>query len=86
MPIDPNNPFDKAALTHTTIKVKVRNPPSGKIVFNKIHGNTEINVVNSPVGFSREQLQGFGEMVQVLQMEGKIGDAGSISISQLELM
>ena len=86
MPIDPNNPFDKAALTHTTIKVKVRNAPSGKIVFNKIHGNTEINVVNSPIGFSHEQLQGFGEMVQVLQMEGKLGDRGSISISQLELM
>jgi len=78
--------LDRAALNHSSVKVKTRKPPVGKIVFNKIHGNTEINIVNSPVGFSREQLQGFGEMVQVLQEEGKIGDAGSIPISQLEIM
>lgn len=81
-----NRALDKAALKHTSIKVKARNPPVGKIVFNKIHGNTEINVVNSSVGYSLAQLQGFGEMIQVLQMEGKLGEAGSIAISQLELM
>jgi hypothetical protein len=78
--------LDKAALKHTSIKVKSRPPSVGKIVFNKIHGNTEINVVNSSVGYSTEQLKGFGEMVQVLQIEGKLGEAGSISISQLENM
>ena len=78
--------LDKAALSHTSLKVKTRKPPVGKIVFNKIHGNTEINIVNSPVGFSPEQLQGFGEMIQVLQEEGSLGEAGSISIIQLEAM
>lgn len=78
--------LDKAALKHTSFKVKTRTPPEGKIVFFKINGNTEINVVNSPVGFSQDQLHGFGQMIQVLQIEGKIGDAGSIFISQLEIM
>jgi hypothetical protein len=81
-----NSALDKAALNHTSLKVKARTSPVGKIVFNKIHGNTEINVVNSSVGFSQDQLQGFGEMIQVLQEEGKLGEAGSISISQLEIM
>lgn len=87
MQIDPKNPFDKAALTHTTIKVKSIKPPIGKVVFSKPDGKgLQINIVNSPRGYSPDACQGFGEMIQVLQEEGKLGDAGSISISQLETM
>jgi len=87
MPIDPKNPFDRAALEHTTIKVKSRKPPQGKIVFSKPDGkNMQINIVNSPIGYPPEKRQGFGEMIQVLQAEGKIANSGSISIAQLENM
>ena len=86
MPIDPKNPFDKAALEHTSIKVKERQPPEGKIVFSKPKGVTQINIVNSPVGYPPDKRQEFGEMIQVLQAEGKLGDAGSILIAQLEAM
>jgi len=87
MPIDPKNPFDKAAIDHTTIKVKSIKPPAGKIVFSTPEGKgLQINIVNSPIGYPPDVRRGFGEMIQVLQAEGKIGDAGSISIAQLEAM
>ena len=35
MGIDPSNPFDKAALQHTSIKVKSRQAPVGKVVYSK---------------------------------------------------
>jgi len=87
MSIDPSNPFDKAALEHTTIKVKSIKPPQGKIVFSKPEGKgLQINIVNSPIGYPPNVRQGFGEMIQALQAEGKLGDAGSIPISSLEAM
>ena len=87
MPIDPRNPFDKAALEHTTIKTKSRTPPIGKIVFSKPDGvNFQMNIVNSPIGYPPERRQAFGEMIQVLQAEGKLGESGSIPINSLENM
>ncbi len=87
MPIDPKNPFDKAALDHTSIKVKSRKPPEGKIVFSKPDGvNMQMNIVNSPIGYPPDKRKEFGEMIQVLQAEGKLGDSGSIGIKQLEAM
>jgi len=87
MGIDPKIPFDKAALNHSSIKVKERLAPVGKIVFSKPDGhNLQINIVNSPIGYPPETRQSFGEMIQILQEEGKIGDAGSIGIAQLEVM
>jgi len=87
MPIDPNNSFDKAALEHTSIKVTSIKPPQGKVVFSKPEGQAlQINIVNSPIGYTPDVRRGFGEMIQVLQAEGKIGDAGSIPIASLEVM
>ena len=87
MPIDPRNPFDKAALDHTSIKVKSRTPPTGKIVFSKPDGvNIQMNIVNSPIGYPPAARQGFAEMIMVLQEEGKLFDSGSIPISSLENM
>ena len=86
MSIDPKNPFDNAALNHTSIKVKSRQPPEGKIVFSKPNGVMQMNIVNSPIGYPPDKRQAFGEMIQVLQAEGKLGDAGSIPIAQLEAM
>lgn len=85
--IDPKIPFDKAALEHTSIKVKSIKPPQGKVLFSKPEGQgLQINIVNSPIGYPPDVRRGFGEMIQVLQAEGKIGDAGSILISSLETM
>jgi len=85
MPIDPSNPFDKAALDHTTIKTKSIKPPVGKIVFSKLEGGKfQMNIVNSPIGYPPDRRQAFGEMIQVLQAEGKLGESGSIAISTLE--
>jgi len=87
MPIDPRDPFDKAALEHTTIKTKSRQPPVGKIVFSKLEGGKfQMNIVNSPIGYPADKRQAFGEMIQVLQAEGKLGDSGSIPINTLENM
>jgi len=86
MPIDPKNPFDRAALNHTSIKVKSRQPPEGKIVFSKPNGVMQMNIVNSPIGYPPEKRLEFGEMIQVLQAEGTLGEAGSIGIRQLESM
>jgi len=86
MPIDPKNPFDKAALDHTSIKVKSRQPPEGKIVFSKPNGVMQMNIVNSPIGYSPDKRVEFGEMIMVLQAEGTLGEAGSIGIKQLESM
>lgn len=87
MPIDPRNPFDQAALEHTSIKVKSIKPPIGKVVFSKPEGQgLQINIVNSPIGYPPDVRRGFGEMIQVLQSEGKIGDSGSIPIASLEIM
>lgn len=86
MPIDPRNPFDKAAIDHTSIKVKSFPRPIGKVVYSKTEKGLQINIVNSPIGYPAEKRQAFGEMIQVLQEEGKIGPAGSIPINSLELM
>jgi len=87
MPIDPKNSFDRAALDHTSIKVKSRTPPTGKIVFSKPDGkNIQMNIVNSPVGYPPAVRQSFGEMIMVLQAEGKLFDSGSIPIASLEDM
>lgn len=77
---------DNAAANHTSFKVTSRKPPEGRIVYRKINGELNINVMNSPVGFSPARLQEFSEMVQVLQAEGKILESGSILISQIEDM
>lgn len=86
MAIDPKNPFDKAAIDHTSIKVKERKPPEGKIVFSNPNGTMQMSIVNSPVGYTPDKRQEFAEMIQVLQAEGTLGEAGSISIKQLEAM
>lgn len=80
------NQIDHAAENHTTCKVKSVNPPQGKIVFSKPEGIMQMNIVNSPVGYPEHKRQEFGEMIQVLQAEGKLGDTGFITISQLEAM
>jgi len=70
-----------------TNKRKEFAPPQGKIVFSKPEGKgLQINIVNSPIAYSPDKRQAFGEMIQVLQAEEKIGVAGSILISQLEAM
>lgn len=87
MGIDLKDPFDKAALEHTTIKTKSRMPPIGKIVFSKPDGvNFQMNIVNSPIGYPPDKRRDFGEMIQVLQAEGKLGESGSIPIITLENM
>ena len=83
--LDPNNPFDKAAINHTSVKVKSRNAPDGKIVFTKLKsGELQFNFMNCSVGYSPEQRQDYVEMVRVLQAEGKLGETGFITIKQLE--
>jgi len=87
MPIDPKNSFDAAAINHTSIKVKSRKPPEGKIVYSKPDGkNMQMNIMNSPIGYTPEQRTNFAEMIMVLQAEGKLFDSGSIAISTLEAM
>lgn len=86
MQIDPKNPFDKAALDHTSIKVKSRKPPEGKIVFSKPNGIMQMNIVNSPIGYPPDKRQDFAEMIMVLQAEGTLAESGSIGIKQLEAM
>lgn len=79
--------IDQAAENHTTCKVKSRIPPPGKIVFSKPDGkNLQMSIVNSPIGYPPDVRQGFGEMIQVLQAEGKLFDSGSIPIASLEAM
>jgi len=81
-----NPVLDTAAKKHTTVKMTSRKPPQGRIVYRKINGELNINITNSPVGFSSARLQEFSEMVQVLQSEGKILESGSILISQIDAM
>lgn len=81
-----NSKLDTAAKTHTTVKLTSRKPPEGRIVYRKINDELNINVTNSPVGFSPARLREFSEMVQVLQAEGKIPESGSILISQIDAM
>lgn len=81
-----NAKLDTAAVNHTSCKMTSRNPPAGRIVFRKVNGELNINIMNSPVGYPPATLQGFSEMVQVLQAEGKIPESGSILISQLDVM
>lgn len=78
--------LDRAAENHTSFKVKSRKPSVGKIVYNKIDGKTHINVVNSPIGYNPSQLQDFGEMIGVLQAEGKLPTSGSIAVSDIGQM
>ena len=79
--------IDQAAENHTTCKVKSRMPPQGKIVFSKPDGvNIQMNIVNSPIGYPPAKRQEFGEMIMVLQAEGKLFDSGSIPIASLEAM
>lgn len=81
--------LDRAAENHTSFKVTARKPAKGKIVFRKSDnemGFMEMNVVNSPIGYSPNQLQGFYDMIRVLQEEGTLGESGSIEIGQLEVM
>jgi len=81
-----NAELDTAAKKHTSCKMTSRNAPEGRIVYREINGELNINVTNSPVGFSRARLQEFSEMVQVLRAEGKILTSGSILISQIDAM
>jgi len=81
-----NPVLDTAAKEHTSFKVTSRKPPEGRIVYRKINDVLNINITNSPVGFSPARLQEFSEMVQVLQSEGKILESGSILISQIDAM
>jgi len=68
-------------------KVTERPPAIGKVVYSKPDGiNLQINIVNSPIGYPPDVRQGFGEMIQILQEEGKIGSSGSIAIATLEKM
>lgn len=64
-------------------KVRARAPMEGKIVFNTLNGKSQITVVNSSTGFTPDRLQEFGEMVQILQEEGKLPSNGSVLVSAI---
>lgn len=61
-------------------------PPPGRIVFNVTEGVFNAKVTNSSKAYTNKELLGFGEMIQVLQSEGKVPVNGTILISQLEKM
>lgn len=79
--------LDRAATNHTTTRVKKSEPVPARISFLKLsNGHTDVSILNASRLYSRKELDSFGEMLQVLQSEGKVGASGSLLVAQLEAM
>jgi len=80
-----NQALDKAAMSHTSVKTGTAHPPNpGRIVFYlDDNENFQVQVTNAGVSYSQEELQAFGEMIQVLREEGQVGNSGTIPIANL---
>jgi len=80
-----NKQLDKAAMNHTTTRLSTPHPPSqGRMVYHlDDEGRLQMRVTNSGVSYKPEELETFGEMIQVLRAEGQLGDSGNIPIANL---
>lgn len=79
-----NKELDRAAMNHTSVKVSSNPPNPGRVVFYlDEEERLQIRVTNAGVGYSQEQLEAFGEMIQVLREEGQVGNSGTIPIANL---
>lgn len=80
-----NQQLDKAAMSHTTTRTRTPHPPAqGRITYHKDpEGRMQMRVTNSGVSYPNAELEAFGEMIQVLQAEGQLGESGTIPIANL---
>ena len=78
-----NKALDHAAENHTSVKVKSNPPTQGRLTYARVEGVLQMNVTNSGVSYSNDELQAFGEMIQVLQEEGQLNESGTIPIANL---
>lgn len=81
-----NQALDQAAEKHTTVKVRSNPPAQGRLTYTRIEGVLNVNITNSSVSYSKDDMQSFGEMIQVLQEEGQLNNSGSIPIANLMKM
>ncbi len=81
-----NKALDHAAENHTSVKVKSNPPTQGRLTYTRIEGVLNINITNSSVSYTKEEMKTFGEMIQVLQEEGQLNESGSIPIANLYKM
>ena len=79
-----NQALDQAAENHTSVKVKSNPPAQGRLTFIRTEeGILNVNITNSSVAYSKDDMKNFGEMIQILQEEGQLNESGSIPIEQL---
>lgn len=80
-----NKEIDQAAMSHTTVKRSVAaSPVSGRLSYTiDENGTLQIQVTSSSVSYTPDQLQEFGEMIQILQEESRLFKDGSILVDQL---
>lgn len=67
-------------------RVSVRTPPPARVIFNEIKGEMNVTIQNASKRYTTEELKGFGEMIAVLQSEGKAGKNGTMLLVNLEKM
>jgi len=79
-----NLALDQAAMKHTSVKTSSRPPAQGRLTFSRTEeGSLNVNITNSSVSYTNEEMKTFGEMIQVLQEEGQLSKSGSIPIATL---
>ena len=79
-----NKALDHAAENHTSVKVRSNPPAQGRLTYVRTEeGTLNVNITNSSVSYTKEDMRNFGEMIQVLQEEGQLNDSGSIPIELL---
>lgn len=79
-----NKQLDQAAMNHTSVKTSSHPPNPGRVVFHlDEEGHFHVQVTNAGVSYSQQELQTFGEMIQVLREEGQVGNSGTIPIANL---
>lgn len=81
-----NKALDQAAENHTSVKVRSNPPAQGRLTYTRVEGVLQMSVTNSGVSYSNDELQAFGEMIQVLQEEGQLNESGTIPIANLMKM
>lgn len=79
-----NKELDRAAMNHNAVKVSSNPPKPGTVVFYLDEKEKfQIRITNAGVGYSPAELETFGEMIEVLREEGRVGNIGSIPIVNL---
>lgn len=77
--------LDQAAENHTTVKRSITPAPMlGRLTYSIDENDTlQIQVTSSSIAYTPDQLQDFGEMIQVLQEEKRLFKDGSILVDHL---